>query len=74
MSPGVPKAAAYRYTHWVACKTLDRTDWFYDVNAGGWLTLPEWERVIAPAIMATIRRCDDYDFTHRWEVRKSPRG
>lgn len=68
----VPKAAAYRYTHWVASKWIGDQVWFFDVNSG-WETLKSWEGETRPRITASIKRADgSFSFTHRWEVRRRP--
>jgi hypothetical protein len=46
--PGVPMAARYWHTHWVAVADFDL---IYDVNAmcvGGWLTSHEWSSQLVP--------------------------
>jgi hypothetical protein len=51
--PGVPMAARYRQTHWVAIagQDEDHPAEVFDVNAiafGGWLTWYEWSRRLVP--------------------------
>ena len=71
LKPGVPKAAAYQATHWVACKRDDTEVWVFDVNAGGWTTFDEWDAVTRPAIVQGIKRADGtWEPTHFWEVRR----
>ena len=67
--PGVPVRARYRYTHWIATKTLGAT-WVYDINAGSWIASREWERRIVPMLTREIKRADgSYSLVERWEVR-----
>ncbi len=53
--PGVPMAARYRQTHWIACAGEDNL--VFDVNAmcvGGWLPYAEWAEQLVPWL---IREC-----------------
>lgn len=62
--PGVPAAAAYRHTHWVAAwSSMDRrTSAVFDVNAldqGGWLPADIWRAEVVPRILgACVPRSD----------------
>ncbi len=68
MKPGVPPAAAYRHTHWIAAMVHERAVWVYDVN-GGWRTRTDWEAEIIPLLVAdNPRRDGTWQPTHRWEV------
>lgn len=54
--PGVPVAAAYQHTHWVAAQhDAGGTLMVYDINAGdgkgGWLSRAEWARTIVPSLL-----------------------
>lgn len=47
--PGVPMAARYRHTHWVALRNWSGD--VFDINAicaGGWLRAGEWESQLVP--------------------------
>jgi hypothetical protein len=57
--PGVPAAAAYRQTHWIATWEERGVPLIFDVN-GGLRGLPSWEEEIVPAIVATIPRANGY--------------
>ena len=49
---GVPIAARYRHSHWVACATAPNGDGgIYDCNSAKWISLEDWKRVIVPAIL-----------------------
>ena len=70
--PGVPMAARYRHTHWIAVRDLGREA--FDVNAlccnGGWLPWQEWADELTPWL---IRQCEpkadgSWWPTHCWEV------
>lgn len=54
--PGVPMAARYRQTHWIAVRTDDSgAVYCFDVNMvnyGGWCKLEAWEEFVAPWIIA----------------------
>jgi len=58
--PGVPVAARYRKTHWVASW---RSPWaletmIFDINAacvGGWISLAEWSQKLVPWL---LRECE----------------
>jgi hypothetical protein len=58
LQPGVPVGAAYRRTHWVSvrsrniCTGTKLPPAVYDVNAGKWLTRPEWESEVLPQLLA----------------------
>ncbi len=55
---GVPMAARYRHTHWVAWWRFDGTVFIFDVNAmcaGGWLPIADWRGQLAPWL---IRACE----------------
>jgi hypothetical protein len=57
MAPGVPPAAACRYTHWVAAQTFGGLNWIFDVN-GGWQVEDEWKDAIVPRLIESYRRAD----------------
>jgi hypothetical protein len=55
---GVPMAARYRHTHWVACWNNQPAQYIFDVNAmcaGGWLHELEWHQQLAPWL---IKQCE----------------
>lgn len=76
MKPGVPKAAAYRHTHWVASwkDALGERHHVFDVNAmdrGGWVSFLKWKASIAPGLMQTVSRSDGtWSITHAIEVQR----
>jgi hypothetical protein len=57
MNEGVPMAARYRKTHWVACWRVGPSLLVFDVNAtfdGGWLSYFEWAEKLVPWL---IKEC-----------------
>ena len=67
--PGVPMAARYRQTHWVAVAG----DEVFDINAicvGGWIGRQEWETKLVPWLIreACPRGTGDWWPTHAWEL------
>lgn len=72
LKPGVPPAAAYKATHWVASKRQGLVSWVFDVN-GGWMAFEAWANDLVPMLIAEIKRADGtWDCSHCWEVRKTP--
>ena len=68
LKPGVPPAAAYQHTHWIACLKENGCSWVYDIN-GGWMSRERWTSEVIPLLVADNRRRDGTWFpTHRWEV------
>lgn len=72
--PGVPMAARYRKTHWVAVRGGDRV---FDINAisvGGWITTGIWRGQLVPWILEEC--CKDGDGTwwptHGIEILAAP--
>lgn len=70
--PGVPPAAAYRHTHWVAsCVRFGgRPDGVWDVNVGHWCSFSDWARVVVPWL---LERCEpkatgNWWVTHSFEI------
>lgn len=71
--PGVPMAARYRNTHWVALAG----DEVFDINAicvGGWIALQEWETKLVPWLIreACPRGTGEWWPTHGWELPTPP--
>ena len=67
--PGVPMAARYRQTHWVAMAG----DEVFDINAicvGGWIGLQEWQTKLVPWLIreACPRGTGEWWPTHAWEL------
>lgn len=55
MDEGVPIAARYRHTHWVAARSAPGAIAVFDINAisvGGWLPLKVWGDELVPWIIA----------------------
>lgn len=79
--PGVPIAARYRHTHWVACWKTIRRDApngrhceIFDINAmqyGGWLPYAEWKAELVPWLLtnSVARASGEWWPTHCWEVK-----
>ena len=51
---GVPFAARYRHTHWIAVAGADEQRKAYDVNVGRWISWATWLVKVAPVL---ARRC-----------------
>lgn len=73
MAPGVPIKARYWHTHWVAAQTIAGDVGVFDVNAmqaGGWVSLDSWSRVLVPYIIEHgVPRGDGrWSLTHVVEV------
>jgi hypothetical protein len=74
---GVPMAARYRHTHWVAFwNTATSHQFVFDVNAmcvGGWLHFAEWHTQLAPWLIKECELKGDGKFwpTHTLELAKS---
>jgi hypothetical protein len=71
--PGVPMAARYRKTHWVATCAGEHSRGVFDVNAlnsGGWVGLNDWATVIVPGILSACEpRADGkWWITHSVEI------
>lgn len=68
LKPGVPIAARYTYTHWIATLNDNGDMWVYDVNSG-WVSRRYWEDIVVPSILTHIKRSThDWYPTHRWEL------
>lgn len=68
---GVPMAARYRHTHWVAHRSIDRH--IFDVNAicsGGWIPFAEWSERLVPWLLPQVdpRTTGDWWMTHSWDL------
>ena len=63
--PGVPARVAYRHTHWVACARRANRVGIFDVNCcnngTGWVTLDDWEGIIAPYLIAQHPRAEGWE-------------
>lgn len=77
-APGVPMAARYRHTHWVASwNPHSREHFIFDVNCmcvGGWVSLSEWSGSVVPWL---LRECepkanDRWHLTHVVEIERAP--
>lgn len=74
--PGVPMAARYRHTHWIAVRPSEHTRGprdVFDINAigvGGWLPWWEWHNELAPWLIKEAAPGNDGTFwpTHCWEI------
>lgn len=77
LNPGVPVAAAYRYTHWVGVVCIEKGDplfgrfpgrWLFDCNCG-WSGPNQWvESVVKPITSEIKRATGGWHPTHRWEL------
>jgi len=74
---GVPMAARYRHTHWVASyRPRDREHLVFDVNAtcvGGWVSYREWSLGLVPWLLkeAEPKATGGWWLTHAIEVRSA---
>jgi hypothetical protein len=72
--PGVPMAARYRQTHWVASSRTDTLHMVFDVNAlsvnGGWIPFEMWRDSLVPWLLkeAVPRADGTWWLTHSIEV------
>lgn len=73
--PGVPMAARYRQTHWIACRSAGEV--IFDINAifladtGGWTPFQFWSGRIVPWLVSDITGADGTWWpTHCWELPK----
>jgi len=74
--PGVPVAAAYRHTHWVAVAIRDGNVGINDVNCmnngTGWVAVADWVQTVVPHLTETIPRATGgWHPTHLLEVRRA---
>lgn len=56
--PGVPIAARYRHTHWVASRVARESIEIFDINCmcvGGWVSVREWADSVVPWL---LRECE----------------
>jgi hypothetical protein len=56
-APGVPIAARYRHTHWVASRYTDAGVRIFDINCmcvGGWVPLTEWSGQVVPWLLKQV--------------------
>lgn len=58
LKEGVPVAAAYRHTHWVATEVTGAERHVYDANLDEVIPFGEWTDILLPEIMRDVRRCD----------------
>lgn len=75
-NPGVPMAARYRHTHWVASHA--ESGLIFDVNSidhpdrelGGWVPFQVWSDVVVPWILEACVPGNDgrWWMTHSWEL------
>jgi hypothetical protein len=73
MNEGVPIAARYRKTHWVASWNVGPARLIFDINntaAGGWMSFFEWDEQLVPWL---IKECvpggdGKYSIAHSLEV------
>ncbi len=65
--PGVPARAWYRQTHWIGTSLIRGARGIFDINCinngTGWVSLPDWERVVVPWLTDEIKRA-----TGAWHV------
>lgn len=78
MRDGVPMAARYRHTHWVAAAgDVIEPERVFDVNAmcvGGWLPFAEWRDQLVPWLIKECEPKSDgtWSVTHSLEVEAPP--
>lgn len=63
--PGIPKAAAYKHTHWVGSCRNGSDQRVFDINAGAWLSLLDWEEIMGQ-IVASHRRATGWRIERAW--------
>lgn len=68
--PGVPPAAAYRHTHWIASSQNK----IFDINCmcvGGWVSFAEWGRQVVPWLLKVSepKANGNWWLTHLVEIR-----
>lgn len=54
MNPGIPMAARYRHTHWVAGARRNGSIGVFDINcmnSGGWVPLEDWSSAVVPFLI-----------------------
>lgn len=75
--PGVPIAARYRQTHWIAAcrEKYGAYPYIFDINAicvGGWIPRNEWEDQLAPWLIKECvpRANGKWHFTHIVEIKR----
>jgi hypothetical protein len=73
--PGVPMAARYRQTHWVAADRRADGLMVFDVNAthvGGWLPFRLWVEHVVPWILKELmpKSTGKWWFTHALEIER----
>lgn len=67
--PEVPKAAAYKHTHWIGAMFYGGVYHIFDVNADSlWETAEQWEAKTVCELMAEEKRCTGWFVTHRYEL------
>ena len=70
LKPGVPKAAAYGHTHWIAIGKAGDAKMIFDINCicdGGWVPWEEWSGEVAPWLIKESqppRAYGTWHFTH----------
>jgi hypothetical protein len=70
--PGVPAAAAYRHTHWVASRNIGQE--IFDINCiqfnHGWVSFNEWQTKVVPWLLKQVepKATGDWWFTHLVEI------
>lgn len=75
------RRVAPRFTHWIGVMQPDGATSVWDANAlddlssTGWVTLDEWERLVAPGLVASYRAADKrvtdgWHITHAIEVER----
>jgi hypothetical protein len=76
--PGVPIAARYRHTHWVASMAIEGEEQnIFDVNCmsvGGWVPLSEWAGSVVPWLLGQCEPKADgrWHITHCIEIERDP--
>lgn len=69
--PGVPMAARYRHTHWIACRHNGTPEVdVFDINAtcsGGWIPMSEWTDLLVPWL---LRECEPTSDGRWWQTHR----
>lgn len=72
LRPGVPIAARYRHTHWIATRLTGDELRAFDINGAcvGWMPFEEWSGRLVPWLLGQVAPRNDgtWHATHRLEL------